>query len=113
MVGEGAVRTVIARVPGGFGASDDFNNARSVFLKPWEERDKTTAGRRSRSSTRSSPSSRRARQRAVRSSLGRGRGQPVNFVIAGATYEDLARARDRIDRRGAVQSGNPQSRFRL
>ncbi len=32
----------------------------------------------------------------VRSSLGRGRGQPVSFVIAGSTYEELARARDRI-----------------
>jgi multidrug efflux pump len=32
----------------------------------------------------------------VRSSLGRGRGQPINFVIAGTSYEDLAAARDRI-----------------
>ena len=32
----------------------------------------------------------------VRSSIGRGRGQPVSFVIAGATYDELARARDRI-----------------
>ena len=32
----------------------------------------------------------------VRSSLGRGRGQPIDFVIAGPTYEGLARARDRI-----------------
>ena len=33
---------------------------------------------------------------AVRSSLGRGRGQPISFVIAGNTYEDLVVARDRI-----------------
>ncbi|HET9628077.1 MAG TPA: efflux RND transporter permease subunit, partial [Novosphingobium sp.] len=32
----------------------------------------------------------------VRSSLGRGRGQPINFVLAGTSYEDLAQARDRI-----------------
>jgi multidrug efflux pump len=33
----------------------------------------------------------------VRSSIGgRGRGQPINFVIAGSTYAELARARDRI-----------------
>jgi multidrug efflux pump len=33
----------------------------------------------------------------VRSSIGgRGRGQPISFVIAGATYAELARARDRI-----------------
>jgi multidrug efflux pump len=32
----------------------------------------------------------------VRSSLGRGRGQPINFVIAGTSYQELAKARDRI-----------------
>ncbi len=32
----------------------------------------------------------------VRNSLNRGRGQQINFVIAGATYADLARVRDRI-----------------
>ncbi|MAP45039.1 MAG: multidrug transporter AcrB, partial [Sphingobium sp.] len=33
---------------------------------------------------------------APRSGLGRGRGLPVNLVLAGATYEGLAAARDRI-----------------
>src|SRR5205085_8184099 len=97
MVGNGAVRTVIARVPGGFGPSDDFNNASvSVFLKPWEERNVTTDDvvREVNKKLQQLPSLRG--NAAVRSSLGRGRGQPVNFVIAGATYEDLARARDRI-----------------
>ena len=32
----------------------------------------------------------------VRSSLGGGRGQPINFVIAGTSYDGLADARDRI-----------------
>jgi multidrug efflux pump len=41
---------------------------------------------------------------AARSSLGRGRGQPLNFVIAGSTYESLATARDRIL---AAASNNP------
>ena len=97
MVGEGAVRSMIVRTPGGFGASDDFNSgAVSIFLKPWEEREETTeqvVGQVNRTlgqipAVRGNAS--------VRNSLSRGRGQPVNFVIAGATYVDLARARDRI-----------------
>jgi multidrug efflux pump len=97
MVGEGAVRSLIARTPGGFGASDDFNSgAISIFMKPWEERTQTTqqlVGELNRTLAQI-PAVRGNAQ--VRNSLSRGRGQPVNFVIAGATYADLARARDRI-----------------
>jgi multidrug efflux pump len=94
---QGTVRSVITRTPGGFGQSDDFNSGSIiVFLQPWEDRDETTedvvgqingilAG---------VPAVRGNAQ--VRSSLGRGRGQPINFVIAGATYDALARARERI-----------------
>jgi multidrug efflux pump len=97
MVGQGAVRSMIVRTPGGFGQSDDFNNgAVSIFLKPWEEREETTqdiVGRANRALGQVAAVRGNA---SVRNSLSRGRGQPVNFVIAGATYADLARARDRI-----------------
>ncbi|HMG48258.1 MAG TPA: efflux RND transporter permease subunit [Allosphingosinicella sp.] len=97
MVGQGAVRSLIVRTPGGFGPSDDFNNgAIAIFLKPWEERSVTTAqmvGRVNRELAQI-PAVRGNAQ--VRNSLNRGRGQPINFVIAGAAYPDLARARDRI-----------------
>ena len=102
---EGAVRSVITRTPGGFGQSDDFNSGSLiVFLRPWEERGQTTqdvVGEINRilaqvPAVRGNAS--------VRSSLGRGRGQPINFVIAGSTYQDLARARDRII---AAAAGNP------
>jgi multidrug efflux pump len=97
LVGTGAVRTVIARVPGGFGPSDDFNNASvSVFLKPWEERDKTTADVVKVVNQKLAQMPAVRGNASVRSSLNRGRGQPINFVIAGSTYEDLARARDRL-----------------
>jgi multidrug efflux pump len=93
---EGPVRSVITRVPGGFGASDDFNtNNFIVFLKPWEEREQTTqdvVGQVNRVLQRQTAIRGNAQPR---SSLG-GRGQPVNFVIAGPTYEGLVRARDRI-----------------
>ena len=97
MVGTGAVRQLIARVPGGFGPSDDFNNGSiSVFLKPWEERDVTTQDVIKVVNQKLAQLPALRGNAAVRSSLNRGRGQPVQFVIAGSTYEDLARARARI-----------------
>ncbi|WP_114952471.1 efflux RND transporter permease subunit [Sphingosinicella terrae] len=103
---QGTVRSVITRTPGGFGTSDDFNSGTMVvFLRPWEERDQSTqdvVGQINRILT-EVPAVRGNAQ--VRSSLGRGRGQPVNFVIAGATYESLARARDRILAAAAANPG--------
>lgn len=93
---QGPVRSVITRVPGGWGVSDDFNSSNFiVFLKPWEEREKTTqdvVGDVNKVLQRQTAIRGNAQ---ARSSLG-GRGQPVNFVIAGPTYEGLVRARDRI-----------------
>ncbi|MGZ8350330.1 MAG: efflux RND transporter permease subunit, partial [Allosphingosinicella sp.] len=98
LVGEdGAVRSLIARTPAGFGASEDFNSGSLiVFLRPWEDRDVTTAQvvEEINRIIGQIPAVRGNAQ--VRSSIGRGRGQPVSFVIAGASYDGLARARDRI-----------------
>ncbi|HSX54037.1 MAG TPA: efflux RND transporter permease subunit [Sphingomonas sp.] len=97
LLNEGAVRTVISRTPGGFGASDDFNSGMFiVFLKPWEERETTTqqVAQQINRILADEPAVRGNAQ--VRSALGRGRGQPIGFVLAGTTYEDLAKARDRI-----------------
>ena len=98
LVENGAVRAIITRTPGGFGQSDDFNSGTFVlFLKPWEEREKTTQDVVQEVNRRLGqlPAVRGNAQ--VRSSIGgRGRGNPISFVIAGATYAELARARDRI-----------------
>lgn len=97
LLNQGAVRTVISRVPGGFGASDDFNSGMFiVFLKPWEERTTTTqqVAQQINRILVNEPAIRGNAQ--VRSALGRGRGQPIGFVLAGTTYEDLVKARDRI-----------------
>ncbi len=105
MVGDGAVRSLLVRVPGGFGPSDDFNGGSvTLFMKPWEERDETTTELVGavNATLASVPAVRGNAQ--VRNSLNRGRGQPVQFVIAGATYADLARARDRIV---AAAANNP------
>lgn len=94
---EGAVRGIISRTPGSFSTSDDFNSGVFViFLKPWEDRTQTTA------EVADEINRIIAAQPAVRgnatprSGLSRGRGQPINLVIAGPTYEGLAHARDRI-----------------
>jgi multidrug efflux pump len=98
LVEKGSVRAIIQRTPGGFGASDDFNSGTFVvFLRPWEERKETTQDvvAQVNRTLEQLPAVRGNAQ--VRSSIGgRGRGQPISFVIAGATYADLARARDRI-----------------
>ena len=101
MVGDGSrcARSSRARPPA-FGASDDFNSgALVVFLKPWERARGDDAGRGRARSTRKLAQLPAVRGNAqVRSSLGGGRGQPINFVIAGPTYEGLA-ARARPDPR--------------
>jgi len=97
MVEEGKIRRLMMRAPNSFGASEDFSGGRmTVFLHPWDERDYTTRD------VVEEAQERLRRHPAVRvnasapSALSRGRGQPIQFVIAGDTFENLARARDRI-----------------
>ncbi len=97
LLGKGSVRSVITRVPGSFTPTDDFNNgAFIVFLKPWEERTETTEQVVQKINKMLAQQPAIRGNAIVRASLGRGRGQPLNFVIAGSTYEGLAAARDRI-----------------
>lgn len=100
-----AVRSIITRTPGGFGASDDFNSASFiVFLKEWSDREQSTADVAAELNRVLSQQPAVRGNAQVRSALGRGRGQPVNFVLAGATYEGLTAARDRII---AAAANNP------
>lgn len=97
LIERGTIRSVIARTPGAFSATDDFNNGVFIiFLKPWEEREETTDDIVQQVNRLLGQQTAVRGNAAARSSIGRGRGQPLNFVIAGATYESLAIARDRI-----------------
>jgi multidrug efflux pump len=95
---DGEIRATIVRAPGSFGASEDFSNGRAtVFLKPWDERERTTREiiEDINKELRNLPGVRT--NASVDSGLGRGGGrQPIQFVIAGDTFENLARARDRL-----------------
>ncbi|CAN5187662.1 efflux RND transporter permease subunit [soil metagenome] len=106
MRAEGTVATILVRVPGGFGTSDDFNSGTAnIFLRPWEERTVTTQELADRVTQilAQQPGVRGNAQ--PRSGLSRGRGQPVNLVIAGSTYEGLIAARDRITAAAAAYPG--------
>ena len=94
---DGPIRRMMVRAPNSFGASEDFSGGRIVVhLKTWDERDVTTrevleqvqAKIRQHPSVRSNAS--------IPSALARGRGQPIQFVIAGDTFEHLAAARDKL-----------------
>lgn len=105
LLDKGTVRSIIQRTPGGFSASDDFNNGTFVvFLKPWEERTETTNDVVGQINKILADLPAVRGNAAARSSIGRSRGQPLNFVIAGGTYESLSVARDRLL---AAASNNP------
>lgn len=94
---EGLIRRGSTRTPSSPGDTADFNNGgMTLHLKLWEERDVSTQQVISaiNAKLRDIPGVRGLAT--APSALGRGRGQPLNFVIAGATYPDLARASDRI-----------------
>lgn len=97
LVGKGPIRDMNARLPQGQGASEDFDTAQMTgFLRHWDDRTKSSQDVAKELNKRLATLPGLRGNAVVRSSLGRGRGQPVNFVLAGTSYEDLARARDRI-----------------
>lgn len=97
MVGKSGVRGLNARLPSGQAVSEDFNAANMViFLQHWDERS-VTSQEVAKDINRKLVLIPAVRGNGtVRSSLGRGRGQPVNVVLSGSSYEGLMRARDRI-----------------
>ena len=94
---DGTLQNLVVRAPGGFGTTDDFNSGNVIaFLRPWEDRTITTAEVATIINKVIADQPGVRGNAAPRSGLGRGRGLPVNLVLAGATYEGLVAARDRI-----------------
>jgi multidrug efflux pump len=97
MVGTGAVRGMNARIPAGQSATEDFNAANMVvFLRHWDDRKETSEDVVKQVNRKLAQLPAVRGNAVVRSSLGRGRGQPINLVIAGTSYAELVRARGRI-----------------
>lgn len=85
------------RVPGGFGASEEMHTGRiAVFLQDWNKRETSTADVADglRAELGSLPGVRAMPQ--VSGGLVRGRGQPINIVLGGPEYAELAQWRDKL-----------------
>ncbi|HAF41936.1 MAG TPA: AcrB/AcrD/AcrF family protein [Sphingobium sp.] len=94
---DGTLQNLVIRTPAGFGATDDFNGGNIIaFLRPWEDRTITTAQVATVINKVIADQPGVRGNAAPRSGLGRGRGLPVNIVLAGSTYEGLVAARNRI-----------------
>jgi multidrug efflux pump len=97
-VGDGQpIERVNTRVPGGFGASEEMHTGQAiVLLKPWTERTLSTGAlvEKVRAELAAIPGIRALPQ--VRSGLVRSRGQPVQVVLGGPDYAELAQWRDRM-----------------
>ncbi len=94
------------RVPGGFGAGGEMHTGQAiVLLKPWNERDISTADlvEKIRGDLASLPGVVARPQ--VRSGLVRSGGQPLQIVLGGPDYAELAQWRDRMLAR---MEANPQ-----
>jgi multidrug efflux pump len=97
-VGEGGpIERVNSRVPGGFGASEEMHTGQAIaLLKPWGERSISTAAlvEKVREDLAGIPGVRALPQ--IRQGLVRSGGQPLQLVLGGPSYQELALWRDRI-----------------
>jgi multidrug efflux pump len=96
--GEGQpVRRLLVRAPGGWGASEVFSSGgMTVFLVPWEDRDVSTRDVMGDFQKVIGQDPRIRGNTSTGNSLSRGRGRPLQLVIAGNSFEELAKARDAI-----------------
>ncbi len=93
----GPIDRVITRVPGGFGSSEEMHTGQAiVLLKPWRQRDISTAqlAEQVRGELSDIPGVRA--MPTVRSGLVRSGGQPFQVVLGGPDYDELAQWRDRL-----------------
>ncbi|MDP9199627.1 MAG: efflux RND transporter permease subunit [Pseudomonadota bacterium] len=100
------IQRINTRVPGGFGASEEMHTGQAiVFLQDWDQRDISTdeVVAQLRSELAAIPTIRAFPR--VRSGLVRSGGQPLQVVLGGPDYAELAEWRDRmLDR----MADNPQ-----
>ncbi|HEY0975623.1 MAG TPA: efflux RND transporter permease subunit [Solimonas sp.] len=106
-LGQGELDRMILRQPG-FGGGDDVNTGTMVVsMVDWKARDRTTAE--IAADFGQTTLNRITGVRAVatqRGSFGGGFGQPVQVVLGGGTYEELAQWRDRLIAR--IERENPR-----
>lgn len=100
------LRRVLLRAPASWGPSGDFSGGRMIiFLKPWEERNMTTQEASAELMNVLRPYPAAQASAFPGGGLGGRGGEPIQFVIAGDTYEELQRARDVLFDRAADYPG--------
>jgi multidrug efflux pump len=91
------VLMVNTRVPGGFGGGGEMQNGQAiVILRPWDERDVTTAQVVEQVSKDLAQIPGVKAQAIVRQGLVRGGGQPLQVVLGGPDYAQLVQWRDAL-----------------
>ncbi|HAJ45979.1 MAG TPA: multidrug transporter AcrB [Alphaproteobacteria bacterium] len=95
-VKSGEIRRLVTRVPAGFGRTEEFNNGFAVvFLADWAERSRPMRAMIAEVTPRLQAIPGMRINVVTRQGLGqRGGGRPVQFVITGRSYEELANWRD-------------------
>ncbi len=97
-IGEGKpIQRINTRAPGGFGASEEMNTGQAIiFLQDWDKRNETTAQvvEQLRKLLSSIPTIRALPR--VRTGLVRSGSQPLQVVLGGPDYAELAAWRDRM-----------------
>src|SRR5262245_13950769 len=109
------IQRVNTRVPGNFAASEDMNTGQAIiFLQPWNRRDVTTSevADSLRAQMASIPTVRASPR--VRSGLLRTGAQPLQVVLGGPNYPEIAAWRDRMLERMAQNPGilDPDSDYK-
>jgi multidrug efflux pump len=97
-VGEGQpIRRMLVRAPGSWGATEDFaSGGMTVFLVPWEDRSASTQDVIDDTQKVIGQDARVRGNASSGNTLSRGRGRPIQLVIAGNSFDELAQARDAI-----------------
>ncbi|RYD62971.1 MAG: efflux RND transporter permease subunit, partial [Sphingomonadales bacterium] len=97
LVKDGTLLRVVQRAPAGANDSEDYSQGRlQIFTPPWSERSFTTDEAMAKALKVVRSHTAVKVNASAPSALGGKRGQPVQFVIAGDTFEDLAAARDKL-----------------
>ena len=97
MVGDGqVVQRMLTRVPGQWNITEDFSTGGiTAILVPWEQRDVTTRDVMNKFQKVIDADPRVRGNTSTGNTLSRG-GRPIQLVISGNTFEELAQARDAI-----------------
>jgi multidrug efflux pump len=97
-IGDGQpIRRMLVRAPGGWGQTEDFSTGgMTVFLVPWEDREASTQDVIDETQKVIGQDPRVRGNASSGNTLSRGRGRPIQVVIAGNSFEELAKARDAI-----------------